>query len=286
MGECDYCDVCDSAQNWHNVLLQQSAAGAVPLPVPVPAQAQQHGQQPFPFPWPKRTRSNNAFFLLSSLLLRIIYGHCLSVCLCVVGGVLVSVCVCALKIAGHVCGCREDNRDVSWFLSAACVGKRNKKRNQNRNKNKNKNKGCDYTYNKCSKRKFFAGFVMLLLGPCSSSSLCVCWESMLNNNDSSRDNRSDGSQRAGIVSGSWENNQLFLLSLSTNICATCAQEIECATFAYLTQASLATSPPPPSPTHPLRLPHSHPREMQHIVAIAQVDSRPWCCSCSPSAKVE
>lgn len=97
---------------------------------------------------------------------------------------------------------------------------KNKKRNRKRNKNKNKS--CDYSYNKCSKRKFFAGFVMLLpllLGP-SSSSLCVCWESMLNNNDS-RDN-SDDSERAGIVSGSWENNQLFLLSLSTNICATCA----------------------------------------------------------------
>lgn len=95
--------------------------------------------------------------------------------------------------------------------------KKNKKRNRKRNKNKNKS--CDYSYNKCSKRKFFAGFVLLLLGP-SSPSLCVCWESMLNNNDS-RDN-SENSERAGIVSGSWENNQLFLLSLSTNICATCA----------------------------------------------------------------
>lgn len=33
-------------------------------------------------------------------------------------------------------------------------------------------------------------------------------------------------------------------------------------------------PPPTSLTQPLRLPHSHLRELQHIVAIAQVDSRP------------
>lgn len=140
--------------------------------------------------------------------------------------------------------------------------KKNKKRNRKRN-NKNKNKGCDYSYNKCSKRKFFAGFVMLrllpLLGP-SSPSLCGCWESMLNNNDSrdSRDN-SENSERAGIVSGSWENNQLFLLALSTNICATCAAGNRVCNICLPGQVgprgTVAT-------------------ELQHIVAIAQVDSRP------------
>lgn len=105
-----------------------------------------------------------------------------------------------------------------------------------------------------------------LLGP-SSPSLCDCWESMLNNNDSrdSRDN-SENSERAGIVSGSWENNQLFLLALSTNICATCA--------AGNRVCNICLPGQPPLPHLPRSPIHTVATELQHIVAIAQVDSCP------------
>lgn len=93
-------------------------------------------------------------------------------------------------------------------------------------------------------------------GP-SSPSLCVCWESMLNNNDS-RDN-SENSERAGIVSGSWENNQLFLLSLSTNICATCAAGNRVCNICLPGQAHL-----------PRGNAHTVATELQHIVAIASL----------------